>query len=117
ADEGYISGRSIATDSAGYCRRTPLAITFTSPEVARVGKSFREVRDDDILIGATDFSSQSRVRMAGESAGMLRIYAERESGRIAGAEMALPQGEHLAHLLALAVSRELTVVDMLAMPF
>jgi dihydrolipoamide dehydrogenase len=33
------------------------------------------------------------------------------------AEMCVPEGEHLAHLLALAVDQQMTVKDMLAMPF
>jgi dihydrolipoamide dehydrogenase len=31
--------------------------------------------------------------------------------------MVAPAGEHLAHLLALAISQELTVFDVLQMPF
>lgn len=45
------------------------------------------------------------------------MYAERESGRILGAELCAPSGEHLAHLLALAIDRSLTVQDLLRMPF
>lgn len=48
--------------------------------------------------------------------GVLRIYAGRESGRLLGAELCAPSGEHLAHLLALAIERRLTVHDMLRMP-
>ncbi len=39
ADEGHIAGRLAApyAQAAGFCRRTPLVITFCSPRVARVG--------------------------------------------------------------------------------
>ena len=47
----------------------------------------------------------------------MRVYADRDTGRILGAEMCVPAAEHLAHLLALAIERQLTVAEMLAMPF
>jgi dihydrolipoamide dehydrogenase len=48
---------------------------------------------------------------------MIRIYAESKSGKLLGTEMAAPAGEYLAHLLAWGIQQELTVFDLLAMPF
>jgi dihydrolipoamide dehydrogenase len=48
---------------------------------------------------------------------LLRLYADSQSGRLLGAEMCAPSGEHLAHLLALAIGQKLTVLDLLRMPF
>ncbi len=119
ADEGHIAGRNAAPDAAsrGHCRRTPLAIVFSSPQVALVGQPASAIAKDRLVTGQTDFSKQARARMAAEAAGLLRIHADRETGRLLGAEMCAPAAEHLAHLLALAVERQLTVADMLAMPF
>jgi len=49
--------------------------------------------------------------------GHLRVYGDIATGRFLGAEMAGPDAEHIAHLLAWALQAELTVADMLAMPF
>jgi dihydrolipoamide dehydrogenase len=49
--------------------------------------------------------------------GMLRVYAERSTGRFLGAEMAGPSMEHIAHLLAWSLQQGLTVGQMLQMPF
>ena len=119
ADEGHIAGRMAAPDATGggLCRRTPLSITFSSPQVARVGPTLSDLGDGDIVTGSADFSKQARARMAQSAAGILRIHAERESGRLLAAEMCVPGAEHLAHLLALAVEGQMTVADMLAMPF
>ncbi|GGD27695.1 dihydrolipoyl dehydrogenase [Sinisalibacter lacisalsi] len=119
ADEGHIAGRMAAPDreSDGLCRRTPLTIVFSSPQVARVGPPLSELNASDIASGSFDFSKQARARMAQTAAGLLRIHAERESGRLLAAEMCVPAAEHLAHLLALAVERKMTVADMLALPF
>lgn len=49
--------------------------------------------------------------------GLLRIFASREDGSLLGTEMAAPAAEHLAHLLALAIDQNLTVHDLLRIPF
>ncbi|WP_349368712.1 dihydrolipoyl dehydrogenase [Salinarimonas sp.] len=119
ADEGFIAGRMAAPQAGGdsLCRRTPLAIVFSSPQVARVGPPLSELDGEAIASASADFSSQARARMAQRAGGMLRIHAERASGRIVAAEMCVPAAEHLAHLLALAVERGMTVADVLATPF
>lgn len=119
ADDGHIAGRNAAPDASGVacCRRTPLEIVFCSPQIARVGTHAPGSADGEHVTAEVDFSRQARARMAQEAAGLLRIHAHEPSGRILGAEMCIPEGEHLAHLLALAVERGLTVADMLAMPF
>jgi dihydrolipoamide dehydrogenase len=119
ADEGHIAGRMAAPDASGKgsCRRTPLSIVFSSPQVARVGPPPSQLGDRNIVSAAADFTDQPRARMAQTAAGLLRVHAERDSGRLLGAEMCVPSAEHLAHLLALAVERGMTVADMLAMPF
>ena len=119
ADEGHIAGRMAAPDarSAGLCRRTPLSIVFSTPQVARVGPPLSELGGTDIASGSADFSEQARARMAQTAAGVLRLHVERETGRLLAAEMCVPAAEHLAHLLALAVQARMTVADMLAMPF
>ncbi|HRP98146.1 MAG TPA: dihydrolipoyl dehydrogenase, partial [Rhodocyclaceae bacterium] len=72
---------------------------------------------DDTLIGEVDFARQGRARAAQRNEGLMRIYAQRGTGALLGAEMCAPAGEHMAHLLALAIERGLTVHDLLRMPF
>lgn len=119
ADEGHIAGRMAAPDAgdSGLCRRTPLSIVFSSPQVARVGPPLSDLGDRDIVSASADFSKQARARMAQTAAGLLRVHADRETGQLLAAEMCVPAAEHLAHLLALAVEQQMTVGEMLAMPF
>ena len=78
-----------------------------------------QLKRDMALAKAPEISSHalSKPDFMSSHATSLRIHAERETGRLLAAEMCVPGGEHLAHLLALAVEAELTVADMLAMPF
>lgn len=119
ADEGHIAGRNAGPDAQAlsHCRRTPLSIVFSSPQLARIGQPLSTIPQSQRVIGTADYSRQARARMAGTAAGLMRVYAASQSGTILGAEMCVPEAEHLAHLLALAVDRGLTVRDLLGMPF
>lgn len=117
-DEGHIAGsNALLNEPVCFERRVPLAIVFTDPGIATVGQSFAELAHDETVIGEVDFSHQARARMAEQNHGLLRVYVEKNSGRLLGAQMCAPQGDHLAHLLALAVQQKLTVRELLRMPF
>ena len=49
--------------------------------------------------------------------GVLRVYADKATGRLLGAEAIGPAVEHLAHLLAWAHQMHMTIPQMLEMPF
>src|SRR5690606_35247954 len=98
-------------------RRTQLSIVFTDPDVAVVGRSFESLSEEEAIIGEASFENQGRARTAEKNYGAVRVYADQNSGRLLGAELCIPEGEHMAHLLALAVQQQLTVQDLLRIPF
>ena len=118
ADEGHIAGlNALAPTPRGFARRTPLAITFSQPHAAVVGQRHADLPQGQWVGGTVDFARQGRARVAQCNHGRLNVYAEHGSGRLLGAELCAPAGEHMAHLLALAVEQRLTVHDLLRMPF
>ena len=118
ADEGHIAGlNALAPTPRGFARRTPLAITFSQPQAAVVGQRHADLPEGQWVGGTVDFARQGRARVAQCNHGRLNVYAEGGSGRLLGAELCTPAGEHMAHLLALAVEQRLTVHDLLRMPF
>ena len=121
ADEGHIAGRNaMAPTPQCFERRTPLAIVFCDPNVAVVGQGLDALQKQDglaFVTGSVNFASQGRARAAQRNEGRLNVYADAASGCLLGAEMCAPAGEHLAHLLALAVSQKLSVAQLLSMPF
>ena len=118
ADEGHIAGlNALAPTPRGFARRTPLAITFSQPQAAVVGQRHADLPEGQWVGGTVDFARQGRARVAQCNHGRLNVYAEHGSGRLLGAELCTPAGEHMAHLLALAVEQRLTVHDLLRMPF
>ena len=119
SDEGRIAG-----DNAGRypnvqlgLRRSPLGIVFSDPQIAMVGSRFSDLSQSDFVVGEVSFADQGRSRVMLKNEGLLRIYADPNDGRFLGAEMFGPRAEHLGHLLAWAHQSNMTVQQMLEMPF
>jgi dihydrolipoamide dehydrogenase len=119
ADEGRIAGGNAASYPLvrGGLRRAGLAVVFTDPQIAVIGGGFAAVRDLAHVTGEVSFENQGRARVMLRNKGLLRVYADATSGRFLGAEMLGPEAEHIGHLLAWALQMQLTVTQMLEMPF
>ena len=119
SDEGRIAG-----DNAGRYphvepgfRRSELAVVFSDPQIAMVGSSYEALDRRNTVVGEVSFENQGRSRVMLKNHGLLRVYAERHSGRFLGAEMVGPRAEHIGHLLAWAHQSRMTIAQMLEMPF
>ncbi len=118
ADDGHIAGyNSMKEKNHCFCRRTFIGIVFTHPNIAAVGTKYSNLNMDDIVIGSMDYQRQGRALCADENQGLLRLYAEKSTGKLVGAEMAVPDGEHLAHSISWAIQRGLTVFEMLELNY
>lgn len=118
ADEGTIAGRNAANwpEVAQSRRKTPLSIVFTRPIAASLGTVPGD-DDDGYVCGSAGFDDQGRAVTEGRNHGCVRLFARKDGGRLAGAEMCLPDAEHLAHLLCWAIEAEMTVPHLLEVPF
>ena len=115
ADDGHIAGyNAVREEPRSFCRRAPMRVVFTEPGIASVGSPGP---GNGRVTGAQDYSSQGRARMAGTAAGSAKVWARKRDGLFLGAELCAPGGEHLAHLLAWALQMELTVHQMLELPY
>jgi len=118
ADEGRIAGYNVVKNQKKFKRKVPLAIVFTDPNIAFIGKDYKEIKDDtNVVTGTYDFKQQGRAFLINKNAGLAHIYVQKSDGKILGAQIVAPAGEHLAHHLAWAMEQELTVYDMLQLPF
>ena len=117
-DEGRIAGHNASGDRVdAFRRKVPLAINFCDPNICHVGLRWSELDQASTAVGEVRFQTVGRAMIMGRNKGILRVYAERDSGRLLGAEMACTRGEHLAHLLAWSIAQGLTVGQLLRMPF
>ena len=121
ADEGHLAGKNAASYPAVYkhTRRTELGIVFCDPQAAFAGQRHAQLVKDGVefAVGEVSFEDQGRSRVMLVNQGLLRVYGEKDSALLLGAEMMGPSCEHLAHLLAWAIQMRMTVPQVLEMPF
>ena len=118
SDEGKIAGYNAARDRVtAFRRKVPLAINFCDPNICSVGARWNDLDPETTAVGQIKFAPVGRALIMGRNRGVLRIYADKSSGVILGAEMIAPRGEHLAHLLCWCLEQGLTVGRLLRMPF
>jgi len=119
ADEGQIAGQNAALFPAVLpgLRRTPLAVVFCDPQIAMVGQGPDKLVKGAYVIGQVDFTGQGRSRVMLKNKGVLHLYADIKTRRFVGAQMVGPSAEHIAHLLAWSVQQQMTIDQMLQMPF
>jgi dihydrolipoamide dehydrogenase len=118
-DEGRTAGRNAARypDVVPLVRRAPLAIVFSDPQIAMVGARYRELASGSFVAGEVSFEDQGRSRVMLKNRGLARVYIDRATRRFVGAEWFGPAAEHIGHLLAWSLQMQVTVDDMLGMPF
>ena len=115
--EGRVAGYNAVHDPPiVFKRKCPLVIAFSDPNISIVGASWEEIKDQKPAVGTARFRG-GRIKIMLREGGLIRVYADNNNGRLLGAEMAAPAGEHLGHLLAWSIQQEQTVFDLLEMPF
>ena len=117
-DEGRIAGFNAVQDApVAFERKTPLSVTFCDPNIVTVGTDWSELDESAIAIGEVKMGLLGRAIIMGRNRGVLRVYADKTDGRILGATFVAAMAEHLGHLLSWAISQNLTVFDLLKLPF
>lgn len=106
---GKIAGRGATGGKAGGVL-APLTIAFCDPNLVEVGTRFRDLPDDALTSGAR-VRDDPRSRIEGEDAGIVRLYAD-PVGRLIGASIVARGGEHLGHIVALAIDRGMSAADL-----
>lgn len=117
-DEGRIAGfNAVSETPERFRRKVPLSITFSDPNICSVGSTWKDLDPETTAVGQIQFGPVGRALIMAKNKGLLRVYADKESGMLLGAEMVAPKGENLAHLLAWCIEQKMTVGRLLQMPF
>ena len=120
ADEGRIAGyNAMREEQQCFRRRTKLGITFSSPNIATIGMSHKELTEKNkkFITGEVSFEGQGRAIVKLEEKGLLHIYVDPNNAKILGVELFAPDGEHLAHLIAWAIEAGIDANQALSLPF
>lgn len=110
--QGEIAAQTAAGLSPSpldYHHRT--SITFTDPQIASAGMSEHEAADAgfDTLTASYPFDDHGKSILMEAKYGYVKVIAERTSGRVVGAECVGRDAGELIHAMAVAVSLESTV--------
>ncbi len=123
SDEGFSAGNLVCGEkSKAYIRppATPLSILFTNPQLMMVGQSKPEIEENpelEYVIGKVSFDNQGRSRVMGVNCGLLHIYGCKKTDRVLGATMVGPDAEYIGHILATAITNDISVKQLLDAPF
>lgn len=98
---------------------TPLGIVFSSPEMAISGQNYAALVKQGIefVTGTVSYEKQGRAIVLGKNRGAVEVYVEKSTRRLLGAELLVESAEHMAHLLSWIISQQLSIDEILEMPF
>ena len=84
---------------------------FTSPEIATVGLSQRQIEELELQadVAMLPLASNARAKMQGVHHGFVKLFARRGMGVVIGGVVVGPRASELIHSISLAVSASLTV--------
>lgn len=121
SDEGFSAGSSVCpnnTDANIRPPSIPLSMVFCEPQIANIGMTLPEVKNSGLhyVIGKVNFEGQGRSRVMGVNCGLLHIYSCKETDKILGASMVGPDAEYIAHILAVAITNDLSIKQLLDTP-
>jgi dihydrolipoamide dehydrogenase len=113
--EGKVAAEVIAGEPAAFDNRAIPAVVFTDPEIAWVGITEREAKEQglEVNVGRFPLRALGRARAIGRTEGLSKILSDPESGAILGIGMVGPQASELISEGALAIEMGATLEDLL----
>ena len=98
-DEGIAVAENIAGQSGHVNYNTIPGVIYTSPEVATVGKTEEQLKEEkiDYKIGKFSFMANSRAKAIDDTEGFIKILADAKTDKVLGAHLI---GPHAGELIA-----------------
>jgi pyruvate/2-oxoglutarate dehydrogenase complex dihydrolipoamide dehydrogenase (E3) component len=98
--------------------RLLISVVFTEPQLARVGLTVREAKQEKIPFVAAShaFGDHGKSMIMEALDGFVKIVANPESGEILGATCVGPQGGELIHEIVVAMHKRMTVHELATVP-
>lgn len=92
-----------------------LDVVFTDPQVARVGltRAALDARGIEYVAADYPFDDHGKSILMEAKRGFVRLFGEKPTGRLLGAEIVSKDAGELIHALSVAVSNNLTAADLL----
>jgi dihydrolipoamide dehydrogenase len=112
--EGKVAAEVIAGHSSAFAPMTIPSVAYTSPEVAWMGMTEKEVKAEkiDYAKGKFPWGASGRALSADASNGVSKVLFDKESGRIIGAGICGLNAGELIHEAVLALEMGATAEDI-----
>lgn len=112
--EGEVAAEVIAGKASVLEYRAMPAVVFTHPELATVGLSEAEAREQgrQVIIGRFPFAASGRALGTGEAEGFVKVVADTASHQVLGIQIVGPEASTLISEAALAIEMGAAVEDI-----
>ena len=90
------------------------AVTFTDPQVATVGLTKKEAREQskDVKTSVLGLEHVPRALATRDTRGLIKLVADKTTDRLLGAHMIAPETEDSVQTAAIAIKSEMTATDL-----
>ena len=114
SEEGVMVAERIHGKSAQLNYEVVPSIIYTHPEVAAVGKTEQELRNEgvEIKVGTFPFAAIGRALASGETEGLVKIISDAESDQILGAHVVGPSAADLVQQIVIAMEMAASTEDL-----
>ncbi len=98
--------------------RLKLMVVFSDPEVATVGLSENELREQErkYRVATYPFADHGKSMVMGETDGFVKLMADTATGEILGGAVVGPHGSDLIHEIVVAMHFRATAADLARLP-
>ncbi len=113
--EGIVAASQAAGRDVTMSYRAVPRCTFTHPEIASVGITEAEAKEQgiELEVGRFPFAACGKAVAEGEGGGFVKVFADASSGKVVGGVVAGPHASDLVHEITLAVEAGLDL-DLVA---
>lgn len=113
-EEGVVLAERLAGHAASVNYNAVPAVIYTAPEVAWVGKTEKQARDEgfEVKTGTSSFAANGRAKALEQAAGLVKIISDVKTDRILGVHMIGPYVSELIAESVLALEYAATTEDV-----
>jgi len=106
-------------DNLSYDNTAMPAVVFTDPQIATVGLTEAQARQDGFKVRTSVLPLEHvpRALAARDTRGLIKLVADGDSRRLLGAHIIAPEGADSIQTAALAIAQKLTIDDLAQMVF
>ena len=114
SEEGVMVAERIAGEHSSVNYDVMPNVIYTHPEVAWVGKTEEECKEEgiDFQVGSFPFAASGRAKAKGDTGGLVKVIRDRANDRMVGAHLIGPSASELLAQSVLAMEFDATIEDI-----